>query len=884
MTTLASGSSVTFGLAVDQTFEMTFADGTTGTITVTGPLGSPYRTTFGPAKKNNWTPLPLGATGRVVVACTAGSVSYVLGASALGGSVAGTSPDFSAAVNTAAIQAALNAGGIVSLATPGVYSLSATVPLVVKSKTSIRCGVGVSFLGETGRIVPLIKNQYCGCLMAGTGLVRASNVVTVAEAGHTKAVGDRVFISAASTSGTDSTFLGLVTVTSVVAATSWTYASAGSAGNAGAATIFYSLIPVRQTLDGANFVATALYVTVTEAGHDKKPGMNVWIGKAGGDNFAPGVVQVTRVSASTWTYKTAAATGTASGTFALSYDYDIEIDGGVWDGNRANQGSPAHGLDLNINTAQFGVVTGLRINAGFGGSSIRGLNAFNCAQVFLDKRWQGFDNLVGAQFEGGAQGVVVDQSLQTDAAIHTAAAQQTDDAIAFTGVAVVGGGGNYDSTASPYGLTFFSGIEIRRLMVTATLNGVKMATTGASCPFVGTVRIGHLFGRLRDNGQSNGPNYGVCIFDDGPGLVGTTFENIQIDGPLEWVSSNADAEAAALFMSGAGSGGSVYMRGMIAETGGMLASVYMGGMTVKLLDIDASKIVPLGTNNYSINLTGGTLRKLKVRNSRIQAGTAQAAVLLLGTAVNHIEIESNQLSGATAGTGDIVQIANATSFAALKTLSFKGNRTEEGGNALAGLFVITDVAGSTTDVYIDDHDVTSASGIRTSGTGATGTFNVYLGAKVKWTATGGNNFFQVGGCTWNVYASAGNNASIPANKKFLTGYGTPTYKCVGPLSQALTSGTAPAWDVGMGNVATLATGANATVTLGAPSNVPPAGTPCPITITQDGVGGRTVAWNAVYIFSGGAFSNTGNTANKKTTVNFVSDGTALVANGLNTWY
>lgn len=81
MTTLASGSSVTFGLAVDQTFEMTFADGTTGTITVTGTLGDPYRTTFGPAKKNNWKPLPLGTTGRVVVACTAGSVSYTLGTS-----------------------------------------------------------------------------------------------------------------------------------------------------------------------------------------------------------------------------------------------------------------------------------------------------------------------------------------------------------------------------------------------------------------------------------------------------------------------------------------------------------------------------------------------------------------------------------------------------------------------------------------------------------------------------------------------------------------------------------------------------------------------------------------------------------------------------------
>lgn len=45
----------------------------------------------------------------------------------------------------------------------------------------------------------------------------------------------------------------------------------------------------------------------------------------------------------------------------------------------------------------------------------------------------------------------------------------------------------------------------------------------------------------------------------------------------------------------------------------------------------------------------------------------------------------------------------------------------------------------------------------------------------------------------------------------------------------------------------------------------------------------TVAWNAAYIFPT-AFSNTGNTANKKTTVVFISDGTALVAVGANSWY
>ena len=41
--------------------------------------------------------------------------------------------------------------------------------------------------------------------------------------------------------------------------------------------------------------------------------------------------------------------------------------------------------------------------------------------------------------------------------------QQMDDYIAFTGVKFANGAaGNYDSTISPYGLTYFSGIDVRR--------------------------------------------------------------------------------------------------------------------------------------------------------------------------------------------------------------------------------------------------------------------------------------------------------------------------------------------------------------------------------------------------------------------------------------
>jgi hypothetical protein len=132
-----------------------------------------------------------------------------------------------------------------------------------------------------------------------------------------------------------------------------------------------------------------------------------------------------------------------------------------------------------------------------------------------------------------------------------------------------------------------------------------------------------------------------------------------------------------------------------------------------------------------------------------------------------------------------------------------------------------------------------------------------------------------------LYGDSANRATLPATKVFLTGFGTPTYTSLG-FTQIVASSATPALNCGLGNNVTFT--ATAASLWGAPSNVPPAGERVTITITQDGTGGWAITWNAAYKFSGGAFSNTGNLANTKTTITFISDGTALVANGLNTWY
>lgn len=77
--------------------------------------------------------------------------------------------------------------------------------------------------------------------------------------------------------------------------------------------------------------------------------------------------------------------------------------------------------------------------------------------------------------------------------------------------------------------------------------------------------------------------------------------------------------------------------------------------------------------------------------------------------------------------------------------------------------------------------------------------------------------------------------------------------------------------------------ATAASTFGAPSKIPAAGEAVTVIITQDGTGGWAISWNAAYVFPS-AWSNTGNTAGKKSVARFVSDGSKLIAQGANSWY
>lgn len=108
-----------------------------------------------------------------------------------------------------------------------------------------------------------------------------------------------------------------------------------------------------------------------------------------------------------------------------------------------------------------------------------------------------------------------------------------------------------------------------------------------------------------------------------------------------------------------------------------------------------------------------------------------------------------------------------------------------------------------------------------------------------------------------------------------------------PVSQrrrTLAFSATPTFDLAVGDFIDFGT-MTANVTAITITNVPPAGCPVTLQLLQDGTGGRTITWPATVIFPTAWVDAIVTTdANKKCTVQFISDGTNLNALGANKWH
>jgi hypothetical protein len=157
-------------------------------------------------------------------------------------------------------------------------------------------------------------------------------------------------------------------------------------------------------------------------------------------------------------------------------------------------------------------------------------------------------------------------------------------------------------------------------------------------------------------------------------------------------------------------------------------------------------------------------------------------------------------------------------------------------------------------------------------------------ASLPSAATVGNSLFRVGS---TLYYSDGTTITIVT--KIATG--STAFRAIRvasgalgvdvcPKVQTLTSGAAIAWDLSLGYTARLTLATNAT--LSAPTNAE-AGDSIVLIVTQDGTGGRTLAYNAVFKWPSGTPVTLTTTAGAIDVLTFVYDGTNWYGTGLKTF-
>lgn len=669
---------------------------------------------------------------------------------------------------------------------PGIYTINGSIAL--RSRSRLIVGPGITLRRADAVHAPFFKNEYCGCIHPAASFVRSANVVTVNEDNHTFDRGQRIWIDG----GPTSSFRGLVTVIGKSRNT-WRYVSSGADGAAGSSTQFYNVIPTRRVLaPGAMIRDGAGLVTVTDPGHDVRAGDQIYVGAGGADTTLTGLCDVITVSADAWKFVSPTAGALTSSTeIALSYDQDISIVGdGVIDGNRTGNSAGITQAFLKNAAALFGCVNRLTLDVSIGGSPIRGANIQNCVSVLLGPRWSSFDALVGVQFEGGGRNLIVDQARHGQSAFHTTTAQQSDDYVAFTGTKNAAGAvGNYDNVVSPYGLRYYEAIDVRRVNPVNALNAVKLAAH-SDCPFRGGIHVGAMFGHTLNTASLLGTACAIKIFDDGPGLAGTTIDVLDISGPGEWYSPDATASGEFLYLAGAGSINLLRWRGGYIKPLS-LGAARIAGMTVQQMVVEGLRNAALGANKPAWNCEGGTIRNLTFLGPQITVGTSQDYVYLNGSTINNLHFVAPHIESVNAGVGGLVRW-NAGTLGVLAV-----NHLTPGAVPFGSVLISdkTHGAASTVALYVANSEFVSANLITTpsSGTAANLTCTI-RGTNVKWTAAGGGNFLQVGTGSWIVRLDK--TCDIQAGRIALfSGFGTPAYRIDAPsvgIDMGATFGAPPA--------------------------------------------------------------------------------------------
>lgn len=368
------------------------------------------------------------------------------------------------------------------------------------------------------------------------------------------------------------------------------------------------------------------------------------------------------------------------------------------------------------------------------------------------------------------------------------------------------------------------------------------------------------------------------------GYGGYYIDGVSIDG-VRGVANQA-VQLKTYASTAVGSIGVIEIRNVSCQT--LYTPVFLDKITVGSLVIDGLRVRKITNTDFllyasaTVNVASAAVRRLYV-NALLPWGTPHPTyagkylAYLDGTWGTFTLEDSvyNRAAGASTGTLWFVQSASNTVGRVIVSRCTIGGTPYGPGSVI--LFTGTS---KTARVSIRDCTIKATQGVVVSSSGTTNT--VYVDAEnTSFDSTTGGVACADGGSGHSLTLTGRNIAlSTGAILSGITGTHTVAVN-VPDSTQSISYAANPALTTHKGQI--IAIGAlTGDIEIANPTYLPPSGSMVSVAVVQDGTGGRNVTWGTSYKFPT-AWSNTGNTANKRTLAVFRSDGTYLWAIGANTW-
>jgi hypothetical protein len=639
----------------------------------------------------------INADGDLVLNKPAGTQLILVGGLAL----RSDSTIVSALANSNAINAALAGGGVVSVA-PNQGDIYISKTLLPVSKTRFSVGPGTRLRLTDSANCNMVRNLYSANAIQALKFVRASNVVSVFEYGHSRVVGDRVYIG---NLATDTSFNGTYVVATVNGQT-WTYVSAGSNGSP---TLFAWIYNANAQFAAASFTRTVTSATVTWT--SATPGVCTWTahGRAANDpvvftstgNVPSGLTasRVYYVAGSTITTNTfsvaaypdgplLATSSTGTGTITGAYGvvavsetaHTKRVGDPVYVGALATDTSFNGSYFVSAITASTwsyvspGTATGptgtgfvlasrdIEIFGGewYGNGSNQNDNAGTQVSTFL------------LQCVGG---VSIHDTTFTKSTIHNVCAMNcadqryrdiistdgveclqfegcwdrvevqnishngTDDTVAFTQTA--NNVGIYDNVSSPFGISNAGNASVRDLWNVGGLVGVKICgTTGYS---LGNITVDGVYGFMS---QPNGKC--VAIVDDTAGDTGGSANMIRVKNLY---AKTPQATGIKLSYTMSGTVNMLEIDGMLVDGDCVYGAAFSGTTgTINQLILKAEnwRVAP-GVVGCLFNPTAMSIGAFFIEGGNWVLGNSAIAIQVYAAVIEDVFINDTRVSGVNSG-------------------------------------------------------------------------------------------------------------------------------------------------------------------------------------------------------------------------------------------